>query len=69
MPYKMYCDRCGFETETNYVSKRAIVEFEGWHAEVMIRNPQGVWNDGFLCGSCLQLLLQQGCKRPKEKGD
>lgn len=69
MPYKMYCDRCERETQINYVSKRAIIDFEGWRAEVMLRNPKGAWNDGILCEGCLQLLLQLGCKRPKNETD
>ena len=69
MPYKMFCDRCEKETQTNCVSQRAIVDFEGWRAEVMLRNPKGVWNSGILCDGCLQLLLQLGCKRPKNETD
>ena len=69
MPYKMYCDRCGCETEKNYVSKRAIIDWEGWQAEVMLRNPKGAWNGGILCESCLALLLHQGCVRPKNGTD
>jgi hypothetical protein len=69
MPYKMYCDRCEKQTDTNFVSQRAIIDFEGWKAEVMLCNPKHVWNDGILCGQCLQLMLQLGCKRPKNETD
>lgn len=69
MPIKMYCDRCEQETEKNYVSQRAIVEFEGWKAEVILQNPKGAWNSGILCERCLQLMLQLGCKRPKNATD
>lgn len=69
MPDKMFCDRCKWETQTNYANKRAIIDFEGWQAEVMLRNPKGVWNDGILCEGCLHLMLQLGCKRPKNETD
>lgn len=69
MPYKMYCDRCNREIQANYVSSRAIIDWEGWKAEVMLCNPHGVWNGGALCENCLSLLLHQGCVRPKHETD
>lgn len=61
MPIKYYCDRCEKEIQWNTVSQRAIVDFQGWQAEVMLRNPKMAWNDGFLCEACLKLMLQLGC--------
>ena len=67
MPIKLYCDRCNDEVlEWNTVSRRAIIDFEGWQAEVMIRNPKMVWNDGILCENCLKFMLKLGCFSPKQ---
>ncbi len=69
MPIKLFCDRCNYEVSINWVSKRAIIDFEGWQAEVMLRNPKGTWNDGILCEDCLKLMLKLGCFRPKNATD
>jgi hypothetical protein len=64
MPYKMYCDRCGKETDRNYISNRAIFVFEEWTAEVMIAR-EGHYNQGILCVECLDRLLRHGALSQK----
>ncbi len=69
MPLKMFCDRCEDETAINYASTRAILSLDGWKLEIMICNPQHVWNDGILCEECLRYLLRESPLRPKGKGE
>ncbi len=69
MPIRMFCDRCSHEVSINWVSKRAIISFDGWKAEVMICNPQHGWNEGILCEDCLRDLITKGSLRPKGYGE
>lgn len=65
MPYKMFCDRCGYETSENFVSNRAIISFDGWNAEIMLAHG-GAYNQGILCEDCLRILLAEGSLSPKQ---
>ncbi len=67
MPYKMFCDECGYETSANYVSNRAIISWGEWKAEIILAH-NGAWNDGILCENCLRFkLLERGSLCPKRQ--
>ena len=67
MAVKLFCDRCGKETQRNYVSQHVIVALGGWEVEIAVTQ-SAAGRDGVLCEDCLFQIIREGQLRSVTRG-